>query len=1095
MRYDDDQRYAIETDGKLLVSASAGSGKTAVLTRRFLRLVEDGADMESILVLTFSEKAAAEMKERIGVLLGGYLAELDAKKAAAVANAFFKVNISTIHSFLHKLATKYFVELDIDPYFSIIDEETAARLKEKAFSELLKRYNTSGDALYDGLAFSLSGSRSDAGLFEALEEYRTLLTAQIDDGYDFDESLRLCKDYLIGSMRRKLGEYLDISKNLADNCPNGHACAAVADEIFFKLQNLAEARSDADFCARLESLQKSNARISVKDGDEVSEGLSALKKRFNETLKDFKAQAAEMPSLIEQAEADRELIYKFVELEKFYSVEYSRLKAVENKLDYSDLERFAVRLLDDGGVVAELKARYKHILVDEYQDTSAIQEYILSKIENENLFTVGDVKQSIFNFRLADPTIFLERQARYLEQSSGKVRNLNNNYRTSARVVDVVNRIFSVVMTEKNGGVDYKNQARLISATDYAPEEYTPYFAAFFERERAEKKFEAVYGLKDDQSPEASDSSRDEGLYISKVIKQLLNKKIYVPSEGRYRPVGYGDIAVVVRSRGERVQNILSAMRGACIPLRAEGFSDDNSHCRIVVEMLKLINNRRDDVALAASMLSYFGGFSDEDLKEIRLNDRGSKVFFDCVEKYILDKSQSETPSERERAIRLSGFVDYLSRLGKKADDSDIYGLLCEIVYASGYDAFVGEKSASLEKFMEGFIGAEYSLGQYLYDADGINVKTDGDGAAGNRVTVMTVHASKGLEFPIVFLADAAHLFNKEHERKPYAFDSCLKIGFYHRDALSMTQKSSIFKRAINQKKNDEQIQEEARLLYVALTRAKNHLFVTAGGKRFKDGGDFLFKRRASFFDLIRYAAFFDDKLRESFIFPCGDGDGGLAAAPSEGAGDKERDGFDIAAYIDKNLKPKSAVFPSVVKQSATAVSREEFRLDAPRRVFERGNAYHKVMQHISFDLTDARDIAAFIDSLADDGVLTKAEAASVAVSDIQKCLNGPLIGYARQNRYVREKEFMLYVKRSDIYDGGGDEKMLIQGVIDLLIFGADESGSIIVDYKTGAIKDELKSVYKKQLAVYRRTAVSAGIKIDGAYLYSFADGGYEKII
>ncbi|MDR3263915.1 MAG: UvrD-helicase domain-containing protein [Clostridiales bacterium] len=1125
MMYDDDQNYAINADGNVLISASAGSGKTAVLTERYLRLIKEGVNAANILVLTFSDKAAVEMKERIEAKLTAYAAVCEPKKARKLANDFVSANISTIHSFLHKIITKYFYELNIDPYFSIISGGDAEALKERAFGETVKYYNAKNDPMYDRLVYCLSGSRSDGGLFDAVEEYRELSTVMTEKGYDFDKSIGRCTDYIMANMRERTEKYSDIARTVAAECRFGQPYSDVADEIADKLKALTRTKSDADFERCIAETEKSSARILSKEPFETTEKIRVLKKYFNEMLKELKAALEELPYLRECAEQDREMIDKFVETTAYYSQKYAALKASDNKLDYSDLEQYAMTLLEKTAALEELREQYTHILVDEYQDTNRIQEYILNKLAKGQFFAVGDVKQSIFNFRLADPSIFLERRKSYSE-GNGACRDLNNNYRTSVRLTDFINRIFSVVMTENGGGINYKRDAALKSLTEYGAEEYLPYGLAFFEKIEEKPETNGLYSVKDDANRAGASAANAEGLYIASVIKKLMGVQIYDPKTGAYRDTRYGDIAVIVRSRVGNPAKILDVLKSAGVPVRADGFGDGDNNCAMLIELLKVIDNSRNDISLATVMLSFFGGFTDDDLKEIRLNGYEEKFFCGAVGKYIADfyishvafkeggradiesaptnsndsdttfKEVGRTNTEAAPAAlnykaalaaKLKGFDEYVNALRKKAADGGIYSLLCGIVYESGFDAYAGDKAASLERFMDGFADADYSLSYYLYNLkDGAPEQPKTAPVGGDKVTMMTAHASKGLEFPIVFVADAAHMFNKEFERKPYVFDSLLGIGFFYRDTANMTQKNTLFRKAVILKKNKEQREEEMRLFYVALTRAKNHLFISGSGSKFKESEEeCVYKTQKSFMDFVGMSAFFDKNVKESFVTDTAAAElfGGAEAAPSP-------DEYDAATaeYLNRSLEASHrAVSVSPVKESATAVSRgDKISFLKGEGLFDKGNAYHKVMQYADFGQREKNDVAELIKRLVKENILSEKEAALVDIDDIVKCLNGPLVDYARKNRYVKEKEFMLYVPAKDVYPDGGEEKILVQGIIDLLVFGEK---NIIADYKTGALHKDLKEVYKKQLNIYKKAAESTGIKIDEICLYSFESG------
>jgi ATP-dependent helicase/nuclease subunit A len=1292
MKFDDDQEYAVAADGNVLISASAGSGKTAVLTERFLRLIKEGIEAKNILVLTFSEKAAAEMKERIEGKLTDYAAELDAKSASELIRGFSYANISTVHSFLNKLLTKYFYEADIDPYFSIISENDADGLKKRAFEAAAKRYNavetaelaskdidenpvrnfsgisddgeTVGEAaakryntsetseftnaeslkkrtfeaaakryntsetteftsddidlyenpvqnlseirnneeyfeeksgnLYENLVQNLSGSRSDKNLFAAAEEYRELLTVTVDKEYDFDKSLEASESYILSYMRERLEKFWRFTKEILDECSGGEKYAFVAEEIFEKINemlNVWRAESairktkndennsyerdtrngEKEFIARVIACQTCSARIMKKEQSEITEKIAALKTAFNDELKNkFKPIAESIDEWKILARKDRAMTEKFVEFTRFYTAKYDEFKRAENKLDYSDLESFAVKLLDNKEIADEIKTQYTHILVDEYQDTNRVQEHILNRLSGGELFVVGDAKQSIFSFRLADPSIFLERRAAY-ENGWGKCRNLNNNYRTSGRVTDFVNDVFSAVMTRESGGIDYEKDAKLVGKTEFEAEKYASCGVAFFSKSEEPAEIKGLYSVKNDANFVGRSASEFEGLYIANVINELMSREIYIPNEKRYRPVAFGDIAVIFRSkRSDNAENILGILKSAGIPLSEEVSGGGR---RAVAELLKVVGNARNDISLAAVMTSFFGGFSDRDLKEIRLNDYDGKSFFDCVLKYIEDfkpqkndekkhendaknaektpengvkndektlengiknaekttengiKNDEKTPENGIKNIekttengikniektyendqkndekilenyikvdkkyrislanRLDEFVGYIRFLRKKAADGDMYSLVSEIVYGSGYDDYIGG-AAEVRSFVESFYGYEHSLQHFLGGKPAPEAEKGDIG--GDKVSVLTIHASKGLEFPIVFLADCGKRFNSEDERGPFVFDSALGIGLYHKDLERLTKKEGIFRRAIILKKDKQSREEELRLLYVAMTRAKNHLFISGVVAEPKNGcGDIIFKESESFADFIRKAAYSVPSVAESFI----SAEGGEVLFKSAEKLPDITSGYDpkIAEYISENLKSKAAApHKSPLKESATAVSKGKKLSfsEPPPGIFDRGKAYHKVMQHIDFN-ADRRGIEASIRGLAAEDILSAREAAAVDVRDIERCLKSRVMAYAKNNVCVREKEFMLYLPSREMYSDGDEDKILIQGIIDLLIFGEK---NIIVDYKTGKI-DGFIDAYKKQLSVYKKAAESAGIRIDGTVIYSFEDG------
>ncbi|MDR2047612.1 MAG: UvrD-helicase domain-containing protein [Clostridiales bacterium] len=1137
MEFDADQKYAIQADGNILVSASAGSGKTAVLTERFVRLIKDGVHPSNILVLTFSEKAAAEMRERIELKLNDYAAERVARGEGPIDVSLSDAGISTIHSFLHKLITKYFYELDIDPYFSLLTESESAAFKKKAFERAQGRYNALDDELYETAAQSLSGSRNDAGLFEAAEKYGELLTVMTDKEYDFEKSFDACGKYITAYLKERLAAFCALAAAIPDMCAGSERYLFVLDEILDKINGILAAKEESFMDAIIKTAPVS-VRVTGKD-DPRNETIAAFKNAFNEELRHtWQEIAGNIDEWRREAVEDRGIIEKFVEFSRYYTAKYAELKAAENKLDYADLEGFFLKLIRNSAVKNEIKSQYTHIMLDEYQDTNRIQEYILNEITGGQFFAVGDVKQSIFNFRLADPEIFLEREDAYRRGAGRRIR-LNNNYRTSARVIDFINSVFSAVMTESNGGVDYAGEARLVAKTEFLPERAAPYSVKFFKKIECKTEINGLYGvIKDENFAEAS-AAEYEGLYIAETIEELLSKEIYAPREGRYKRVGYGDIALIFRSKkNDNARTILRVLKDKGIPLSEDAARD--GACGTVLELLKVVDNMRRDIPLAAVMLSFFGGFTDRDLEEIRLNDYDGKVFSDSVKKYVSDyggvagggsemeaeycdgvilgdseKTRlsgyngkilsdnakrcvfncKENPERDEKtryrtalALRLEAFLKYIERLRKIAADGDLYSLLCEIVYGGGYDAYLGADGGAVGDFVESFYGYEYSLSRFIKTAAVPDAQNGGAHKSG-RVSTLTMHASKGLEFPIVFLADCAKQFNMDDERGAFVFDAKLGIGFYHKDFNALTRKDGLFRRAIILKKERERREEEARLLYVAMTRAQNHLFISGGGREPSGNAVLeLLKEPNSFMSFLRRAeggAFSIEAIDGAYFLK---GFKRQKKLPDISARYDEK----VASYMAERLRKTAVIAEKTpLKESATAVAKgKRLTLAEPfSGLFDRGGAYHKVMQFIDFDECEIRDIEASVRRLVLDGILSEEEAALVNLYDVEKCLKSEIIEYARNNSFVREKEFMLYIPSKELYADGDDGRILVQGVIDLLILGEK---NVVVDYKTGGLGGGLLEAYKKQLAVYRRAVESAGIKIDAAYIYLFGSGLIE---
>ncbi|KEF38249.1 DNA helicase/exodeoxyribonuclease V, subunit A [Schinkia azotoformans MEV2011] len=882
----DDQWRAIATSGKdILVAAAAGSGKTAVLVERIIKKitsVNNPVDVDRLLVVTFTNAAAAEMRKRIGEALEKEIAKspssLHLRRQLTLLN---RASISTLHSFCLNVLRKYYYYIDLDPGFRIADETEAELLMEEVMEELFEeQYSLENNECFYDLVDRYSDDRSDIELqllirklydFSRSYPWPTEWLEQIVQAYDINDiseidELSWMKDLRedikiqLQGCRELLNRALEITKQ-----PGGPA--PYADNIILTQQLIQDLlfASEQSWQNIYEVMQTASfGKLKPCKGDEYLKTMQENVKGLREKAKDqFEKIKDELFSrkpeyFLKDIQEMKPVVETLIELVKEFSNRYEMVKKEKGIVDFADLEHFCLQILKNemstaGGLVpSEVAESYRdlfqEVLVDEYQDTNLVQETIIKLVScSNNLFMVGDVKQSIYRFRLAEPHLFLTKyrlfQKEDSEECAGIRIDLSKNFRSRAEVLAGTNFIFKQIMNKTVGEIEYDDDAELkLGNMNYPESEETK--AELLLIDRKDKSTEKE--VNDDGDDEDESISADiaeletvqlEARVIGLKIKELIEKPYKVTDKsGNERNVTYRDIVILLRSM-PWAETIMEEFKELGIPVYAElstGYFEA-TEVTVMLSLLKIIDNPYQDIPLAAVLRSPIVGLTEEQLAMIRIHDKNNG-FFESVKSYI------RSGANHELAGKLDLFYKELKAWRTRARQGDLSELIWQLYRDTGYFDYVGglaggkQRQANLRalydrskqyeetsfrglfRFLR-FIERMQDRGEDLGTARALGEQED-------VVRMMTIHKSKGLEFPIVFVAGLGRQFNMQDLRKKVLLHKELGFGSKLVNPKLRITYPTLPLLAMKRRLQMELLAEEMRVLYVALTRAKEKLYL-----------------------------------------------------------------------------------------------------------------------------------------------------------------------------------------------------------------------------------------------------------------------------
>lgn len=887
MSFTPDQQKVIDLhDRNILVSAAAGSGKTAVLVERIIQMIlneEKKVDIDRLLVVTFTSAAAAEMRERISNAISKKLEEVPEnehlqKQAALLHNAL----ITTIDSFCLFIIRNNFNDIGLDPGFRVADEGELKLLKQDIINELFEdAYLKKEQYFLDAIEFFTGGSKDEVFMEhilrlyhfamshpfpeEWLEERRADYT--ISDVTEF-ENLDWCK-FLVTYIRIQLKEAvskLNYAKRLTEQTAGPYFYGELFEQEIEMIEKLAAYESYNQLYEKMETI--SFGRLPGKKDDSVDLNLRELAKNLrDEVKKDINKLTEKYFILSPEAVAERMKQIQpaaevLIDLTLEFKKRFDAAKRDKNIIDFSDMEHLALEILlrkkEDGTYEATPAAReyrqyFHEILIDEYQDSNLVQELLLKSISGEdegrfNRFMVGDVKQSIYKFRLARPELFIEKYTCYSKVDSDRQRiDLHKNFRSRPEVLESVNDLFYQLMDASLGGVTYDEDAAL-----YPGAEYPQY----------DKNQTEVLLLGKDTDSELS-SREQEAALIARKIKELLRDFQVTDKESKQlRPVRYSDIVILLRSAAGWADEFKSIFEKEGIPASVESKTGYFKAVEVkeLLLLLRVLDNPLQDIPLFGVMKSYFGGFSEEEIAIIKSTGTRKAYLYQNLQEFCANAEQENQGKANQGqanqgqasmvqpggplAEKVAFFLRNLEHLRDMAAYTPIHQLLQEVLTRTSYLEYVSAKPggeqrrANVEMLLTKAAAFEqtsyYGLFHFLRYIESLEKYEVDYGEAdildenANVVRIMTIHKSKGLEFPICFVAGLAKKMNSRDTSGQLVLDVDMGLGLGYVDKNRRIKADTLRKVAIGQKLKLDGLGEELRVLYVAMTRAREKLFLTA---------------------------------------------------------------------------------------------------------------------------------------------------------------------------------------------------------------------------------------------------------------------------
>ena len=872
-----EQQQVIDTRNRnLLVSAAAGSGKTAVLVERIIQMIlnkEHPVDIDRLLVVTFTNAAAAEMRERIRQAIDRELAvdpfNEHLQKQAALLH---KAQITTIDSFCLFVIRNHFHEIGLDPGFRVADEGELKLLQQDTLNELLEQEYDAADSKFLQCVEYFTGGSNDRLLMQYIEKL-----------HDFAESYPWPEDWLLGCME-------DYKAADVEELNGTQWCRYLTFHVRFMLQELAgklrqacrlserpagpymygelleketemleQASKKKTYQEQYEVMEKITfGRLPSKKDDSVDPALRAMvqqlrnevKKQIEKLKGDFLLRSPEQA--LAQMHRAYPMIEELVSLVLTYERMLTQKKREANIIDFGDMEHLALQILltrEDGEIVPTRAAKeyrecFDEILIDEYQDSNLVQEYLLTAVSGEqdgrnNRFMVGDVKQSIYKFRLARPELFMEKYHTYTKEESNCQRiDLHKNFRSRREVLEGVNTLFQKIMGKELGGIVYDEDAALYEGASYP--------------ENNGNETEYLLFTQEEESGESVRSFEARAI-AAKIRALYQNFQVTDKETGALRPVQYRDMVILLRTNSGWAEEFKETLQKEGIPayvsLRTGYF--EASEIRELLQFLHVIDNPRQDIPLYGTLKSYFGGFSEEEIARIRVGETGRKIAGKgALEEVAVTVNRPAALIDQLRAYegelkeKIADFLTTLDHYRQMSVYTPIHKLLEALIYTTGYFQYVTAKPggeqrrANVEMLLSKAAAFEqtsfYGVFHFLRYIEQLSKYEVDYGEAdildenADVVRIMSIHKSKGLEFPVCFVAGLSKKFNMQDTTGRLVTDMDLGIGVDEIDSELRIQRRMTKKNVVSLKMRLDTLAEEMRVLYVAMTRAREKLILTA---------------------------------------------------------------------------------------------------------------------------------------------------------------------------------------------------------------------------------------------------------------------------
>ena len=1200
MEWTKEQKQAIEEKGSnILVAAAAGSGKTAVLVERIIKKVlKDGIDIDKLLVVTFTNAAAAEMRERV---LDAIYKKLDdnpnSEKLLRQITLLNKASICTIDSFCLDVVRNNFYELEnLSPNFRIADTTEIELLKQEVIEDLFERKYEEENEDFTKLIHTYTSYKDDTPLKDLILKIYNYIQSNpfpekwlrekiemfnIGEDLDKDFSDTVWGKVLLEEIKEDLIDAitsLESARKLLYDNKDLEGYLKIIEADIDMLNNLKANLNNWDNAYEinkvLEFIKWSGKRIDSKEKEEA--------KNIRDSVKD-NLKVLDNILVCDSKTANRDIFDMYNILLKLENIilefgeEFSKRKRDKNIVDFQDVEHFALKILikeqdgkiEDTLVAKKYQEKYEEIAIDEYQDSNLVQEYILNSVSRKtNIFMVGDVKQSIYKFRQAMPELFISKYKTYKNKEDKKEEDnlkiqLFKNFRSRENILYFTNLIFQDIMSDGLGDINYNEDEYLNLGADYKES-----------KENLNTEIDIIDLLEDEKEnlkesyKENEENSEDERIedvelearFVANKIKELIDNKFQVwdRKKEKYRDISYKDIVILLRS----TSNIASVYEQELLNLDLPVFSDSSQEylksieIETIMNLLKIIDNPMQDIPLVSVMRSYIGKFTDNDLVRIRLSDKFDN-FYICMEKALVDV-------DSELKEKIKSFFDKLDMWRKEQEYLSLDELIWKIYWDTGYYNYCGLmpngvlRQANLKMLFQKAKEYESSNFKGLYNfinfIDKIKTSSGDMGSAkligenDDVVRIMSIHKSKGLEFPVVFLSSTGKQFNFNDLKEDVLLHQDMGIGAKYIDYDMQIKYDTLSKRAIKDKILTETLSEEMRILYVALTRAKEKLFITGISKDIKKElekidanieryekqdnkiNPILIKKCKKYLEWILYVYQYEknsckDKIDINIYkkkelltkFKKVDNEEiDVFNELEEKSKEYKNDFSDIKKILE--YKYKNILDTTIpTKTSVTALKdlsnknnnvkieekeeQKEISFKEPNflkngkeekiTASKKGSLIHLCLQKLDINIDyDLAKITNLLDELEMKKIITSKEKEAINVNKILEFTKSKIWEELKTAKKIeKEKPFYINIKAKDIYNKETDENILVQGIIDLYYIDKDNNINL-VDYKTDYIENgneiELVNRYKEQLYLYKKALEQVYKKeVKNTYIYS----------
>lgn len=1167
-----------------------GSGKTAVLVERIInKVLNEKINIDEILVVTFTNAAASEMRERI---LEAIYKKLDEEpenenlqKQITLLN---KASICTIDSFCLEVVKNYFYELEnISPNFRIADTSEIELLKQEVIDDIFEEKYENEDESFTKLINTYTSYRDDSPLKElVLKIYSYIQTNPFPEKWlnekiekfnlnnkleeDFGKTvwgrvlLQEIKETVIDSILtlERIEKYLSVEPELEKFW---QTIRNDLEQLEILKENTNSWDKAYEICQNLEFVtwprKSSNLEIKEKAKEarnEIKEKLKSISlKILNCTSKEANQDIYDMYEILKKL---KNLIVEFKE-------EFSKRKKEKNIVDFHDIEHFALKILlktDENGnifkteIAKKYEKKFKEVAIDEYQDSNLVQEYILTAISNnKNIFMVGDVKQSIYKFRQAMPELFLEKYENYKKKEDKKEKDnlkiqLFKNFRSKENVLKFTNNIFQDIMSKQLGDISYNEEEYLNLGTNYPKIEQNQKIEINVIQTKEienEEKTDIQENEEELQSDEHIEDIELEARFVANKIQELIEKKfqVYDKKKETYRDIEYKDIVILLRATSKSAPIYEQEILNSGIPVFSDSSQEylDSIEIQTIMSLLKIIDNPIQDIPLVTVLRSPIGKFTDNELIQIRLNDKKDN-FYTCMQKTTIS-------SDQKLKNKIQSFLNNLDNWRKEQEYLALDELIWKIYSDTGYYNYVSLmpngilRQANLKMLFERakqYESASFKgLYNFIHFIEKIHLSSGDLGAAKiiseseNVVRIMSIHKSKGLEFPVVFLSSTGKQFNLIDLNKSILLHQEMGIGVKYIDYEKQIQYDTLSKAAIKNKILIETLSEEMRILYVALTRAKEKLIIT-GIERDYDKllekmnqqleqypkqenkiNPILLKKYKKYLDWILLVYLYEKENIKNFTELKLYNKAELLKELVK----QDKEEIDIAEilenrkveqekldkigkiiekkykYEDSSLIPNKTTVTELKELSNKAI-RKNVSFDSPKFIknnmkerltgAQKGTVLHLCMQKLEIDKEyNFEEVKRLINSLKEKEIITKLEAENVNINSIIKFTKSKIWEDLKNAKEIHKEEpFYMTIPAKEIYNKELEEKILVQGIIDLYYINSNNE-LVLLDYKTDYIeKDEKELIqkYSNQLKLYKKALESAlNKKVDKIYIYS----------